>query len=98
MPDEPTTLERDRSRFGPNAWLLDELYGAYLGDPESVGEAWREFFEGYRPRGGVGRAQVSEAPSEPPAQETRAEDAELVPLAGAAAIIARRMDESLAVP
>lgn len=98
MPDERSIDERDRSRFGPNAWLLDELYAAYLADPESVGEAWREFFEGYRPRGGVGRTQV--APSEPPpARETRKpEDAEMVPLAGAAGIIARRMDESLAIP
>ncbi|MGH2637358.1 MAG: 2-oxoglutarate dehydrogenase E1 subunit family protein, partial [Actinomycetota bacterium] len=30
--------------------MLDELYAEYLVDPESVGEAWRQFFEGYRPR------------------------------------------------
>jgi 2-oxoglutarate dehydrogenase complex dehydrogenase (E1) component-like enzyme len=37
--------ERERSEFGPNVGLLDELYGRYLADPESVSEAWRSFLE-----------------------------------------------------
>ena len=35
--------------FGPNAWLVDDMYDRYLADPESVGESWREFFADYRP-------------------------------------------------
>jgi len=35
--------------FGPNAWLVDEMYERYLVDPSSVTESWRDFFEGYRP-------------------------------------------------
>jgi multifunctional 2-oxoglutarate metabolism enzyme len=100
--EDRTMSERDRSRFGPNVWLLDELYADYLVDPSSVDEAWREFFEGYRPRAGSESARRPAGPSEaPPTPETEAqapEDAETVPLAGAAAVIAQRMNESLAVP
>ena len=35
--------------FGPNAWLVDDMYDRYLADPESVSESWREFFADYRP-------------------------------------------------
>ncbi len=33
--------------FGPNAWLVDDMYERYLRDPSSVAESWRDFFEGY---------------------------------------------------
>ncbi|MGH9279984.1 MAG: 2-oxoglutarate dehydrogenase E1 subunit family protein, partial [Acidimicrobiales bacterium] len=39
--------------FGPNAWLVDEMYERYRADPESVAESWRDFFVGYRPDGGL---------------------------------------------
>ena len=35
--------------FGPNAWLVDDMYERFLADPESVGDSWREFFTDYRP-------------------------------------------------
>ncbi|MFC6243150.1 multifunctional oxoglutarate decarboxylase/oxoglutarate dehydrogenase thiamine pyrophosphate-binding subunit/dihydrolipoyllysine-residue succinyltransferase subunit [Knoellia sp. GCM10027112] len=35
--------------FGPNEWLVDELYQQYLKDKNSVDRAWWEFFEDYRP-------------------------------------------------
>jgi multifunctional 2-oxoglutarate metabolism enzyme len=35
--------------FGPNVWLVDEMYRRYQESPESVGESWREFFEDYQP-------------------------------------------------
>ena len=37
MTDEETT-------FGPNAWLVDEMYEQYRADPNSVSESWRDFF------------------------------------------------------
>ena len=46
----------DRSDFGPNVWLIDELYRRYLASPESVSEVWRDFFDDYRPRSGNGSA------------------------------------------
>ena len=33
-----------QERFGPNAWLVDEMYDNYREDPSSVGPSWREFF------------------------------------------------------
>ena len=35
--------------FGPNAWLVDDMYDRFLADPGSVSESWREFFADYRP-------------------------------------------------
>jgi len=35
--------------FGPNAWLVDDMYEQYRVDPESVSESWREFFADYVP-------------------------------------------------
>ena len=34
----------DRPEFGPNVGLVDEIYRQYVDDPNSVSEAWREFF------------------------------------------------------
>ncbi|MGH7539535.1 MAG: 2-oxoglutarate dehydrogenase E1 subunit family protein, partial [Gemmatimonadota bacterium] len=108
----------DRSQFGPNVWLVDELYRRYAADPNSVSEAWRGFFEDYRPRGSEGRAVATAAPPvpaspapapgrAPPApapaeaatpEPSREEPDVGRPLVGPAAVIARRMEESLAVP
>ena len=35
--------------FGPNEWLVDELYEQYLRDRESVDPAWWDFFTDYKP-------------------------------------------------
>ncbi len=34
--------------FGPNAWLVEDMYERYLSDPTSVSDSWREFFADYR--------------------------------------------------
>ena len=61
----------DRSDFGPNAWLIDEIYRRYLASPESVSQVWRDFFEDYRPRIGNG-SNVGSAPSNGSAPESDA--------------------------
>src|SRR5215475_10103376 len=38
-----------RTDFGPNEWLVDELYQRYQKDPGSVDRAWWNFFADYRP-------------------------------------------------
>jgi 2-oxoglutarate decarboxylase len=48
--------------FGPNEWLVEELYQRYLEDRGSVDPAWWEFFEDYRPGGEA--AAASAWPSE----------------------------------
>jgi 2-oxoglutarate decarboxylase len=35
--------------FGPNAWLVDEMYDRFRRDPASVSNSWREFFADYKP-------------------------------------------------
>ncbi|MFN8172279.1 MAG: multifunctional oxoglutarate decarboxylase/oxoglutarate dehydrogenase thiamine pyrophosphate-binding subunit/dihydrolipoyllysine-residue succinyltransferase subunit [Candidatus Nanopelagicales bacterium] len=35
--------------FGPNEWLVDEIYEQFLADRASVDPAWWEFFEDYTP-------------------------------------------------
>ena len=43
--------------FGPNAWLVDDMFEEYRTDPSSVSESWREFFADYVP-GGVATVVV----------------------------------------
>ncbi len=40
---------RASGSFGPNAWLVDDMYDQYLVDPTSVSASWRDFFADYRP-------------------------------------------------
>ena len=37
------------SGFGPNDWLVEEMYERFLDDPGSVDTAWHEFFADYSP-------------------------------------------------
>jgi 2-oxoglutarate dehydrogenase E1 component len=56
--------------FGANAWLVEEMYEAYLADPASVSESWAEFFTDYRPissRDGDTAAPVAAAGTAAPA-------------------------------
>ena len=40
--------EASAGSFGPNAWLVDDMYDRFLVDPSSVSDSWREFFADYR--------------------------------------------------
>ena len=73
--------DQEQERFGPNVWLVDEMYRQYLENPRSVGESWREFFEDYRPSwadSGDGApskpAPSKPAPTKPAPSEARAPD------------------------
>jgi multifunctional 2-oxoglutarate metabolism enzyme len=50
-----------REDFGPNTWLVEELYRQYVTDPESVSEVWRDFFQDYQPRTGTPDGQQRSA-------------------------------------
>ncbi len=124
--------------FGPNMWLVDEMYRRFREDPDSVSEAWQEFFEDYQPHSPeLGKAAVPDLKSSPiptspsdqappptliaeqtaPSATTgppgapappkspsalpggrASESPELVPLRGAAAVVAERMEASLQIP
>ncbi|MYT31515.1 multifunctional oxoglutarate decarboxylase/oxoglutarate dehydrogenase thiamine pyrophosphate-binding subunit/dihydrolipoyllysine-residue succinyltransferase subunit [Streptomyces sp. MspMP-M5] len=53
--------------FGPNEWLVDEIYQQYLQDPNSVDRAWWDFFADYKPGGATAPAKPAEAASPAPA-------------------------------
>src|SRR5260221_3084603 len=46
-------MEREPAQFGPNTWLIDEMYQQYLENPDSVAEPWRDFFADYTPDSGT---------------------------------------------
>jgi 2-oxoglutarate dehydrogenase E1 component len=63
--DQPTVTNPPAGgAFGPNAWLVDDMFEEYRSDPSSVSESWREFFADYVP-GGVA---VVPAPAPQPPQ------------------------------
>ncbi|HKS44791.1 MAG TPA: multifunctional oxoglutarate decarboxylase/oxoglutarate dehydrogenase thiamine pyrophosphate-binding subunit/dihydrolipoyllysine-residue succinyltransferase subunit [Amycolatopsis sp.] len=37
------------SQFGPNEWLVEEMYDQFLADPSSVDAAWHDFFSDFKP-------------------------------------------------
>ncbi|MFI9719263.1 multifunctional oxoglutarate decarboxylase/oxoglutarate dehydrogenase thiamine pyrophosphate-binding subunit/dihydrolipoyllysine-residue succinyltransferase subunit [Streptomyces sp. NPDC052396] len=54
--------------FGPNEWLVDEIYQQYLQDPNSVDRAWWDFFADYKPGANPPQAAATgTAPAAPPA-------------------------------
>src|SRR5580693_1419168 len=88
--------------FGPNQWLVDELYQRYQADPSSVDRAWWNFFADYHPS----PEQAPAAPAAPAAPQLTplapapapAPAGEQVRLRGAAARTVSNMAASLAVP
>src|SRR6266545_6095357 len=60
----------ERAEFGPNVGLIDEMYRQYLDDPESVSEAWREFFAENEPDQD-GEAEAQLRPAAPAEAEAR---------------------------
>ena len=61
--------------FGPNQWLVDELYEQYLQDKNSVDEAWWPFFDGYSSHTGGGARPAQQTPAAQPAQQAAPQQA-----------------------
>jgi 2-oxoglutarate decarboxylase len=62
------------SGFGPNEWLVDEMYERYQKDPHSVDQAWWDFF---RDRGAGNSSPAPKAePAARPATPTKATPAD----------------------
>ena len=62
MPDQAKT-GNPMGAFGPNEWLVDELYEQYLQDRNSVDQAWWEFFADYKTKSGAASRPASAAPA-----------------------------------
>ncbi|MEU8078571.1 multifunctional oxoglutarate decarboxylase/oxoglutarate dehydrogenase thiamine pyrophosphate-binding subunit/dihydrolipoyllysine-residue succinyltransferase subunit [Catellatospora citrea] len=74
--------------FGPNEWIVEEMYQRYLADPTSVDPAWHDFFADYKPADSAPAAAKAAAPAKPaaPAQPAAAPAATVpAPAAPAAA-------------
>ncbi len=72
--------ERAPGSFGPNAWLVEDMYERFLADPGSVSESWREFFADYHPAP-VPAPALSRAPAAAPREPSGAEPASAPPTA-----------------
>ena len=83
MPD-PQDGSVSLNDFGPNEWLVDELYEQYKKDRNSVDKAWWEFFENYTPGQGGGDNGTSAKGAAPAPQQT-APEAKAEPKAAAKA-------------
>lgn len=83
MPD-PQDGSVSLNDFGPNEWLVDELYEQYTKDRNSVDKAWWEFFENYTPGQGGGDNGTSAKGAAPAPQQT-APEAKAEPKAAAKA-------------
>ncbi|WP_225846318.1 multifunctional oxoglutarate decarboxylase/oxoglutarate dehydrogenase thiamine pyrophosphate-binding subunit/dihydrolipoyllysine-residue succinyltransferase subunit [Streptomyces sp. HPF1205] len=77
--DQETQGDGPAAGFGPNEWLVDEIYQQYLQDPNSVDRAWWDFFADYKPDG-------SAAPAAPAGQGGASGAAKRAVEAGAPAI------------
>ncbi len=89
MPDQSTA-------FGPNVWLIDEMYREYLAHPEAVSDSWREFFSDYRPQGLRSPQVVAPPPETKPAVGGVPAGAE--PIVGGLARLVENMEQSLSLP
>jgi multifunctional 2-oxoglutarate metabolism enzyme len=46
---QQTSPDNPLADFGPNEWIVDDMYQRYLADPTSVDAAWHDFFADYKP-------------------------------------------------
>src|ERR1700722_2988468 len=63
--EQPSNGSVGQADFGPNQWLVDELYQRYQADPGSVDQAWWSFFADYHPEPDPGGPQpAGQAPAQ----------------------------------
>lgn len=104
--DGRANTERRLASFGPNEWLVDEIYQQFITDKSSVDPAWWEFFEGYSPseQSPLTTAIPAASPATSPTAETplvlptAASTSTTSVLKGPAARVVTNMEASLAVP
>ena len=84
MPAQPPS-NNPMADFGPNEWLVDELYQQYLADKNSVDQAWWEFFADYQPSDGAkSKGSGNGAPTAPRSVEPQPFVTPAAPVAGPA--------------
>ncbi|MDQ1686179.1 MAG: multifunctional 2-oxoglutarate metabolism enzyme, partial [Frankiaceae bacterium] len=84
-PSDPGTTDQFAG-FGPNEWLVYEMYQQWLKDPDSVDKAWWDFFADYKPDAPAsanGATPAEPTPAEPVRSEPKAVDPEPAPAVSA---------------
>src|SRR5215212_644064 len=99
-----TQRETVSRSFGPNEWLVDEMYEQFVADPASVSESWREFFADYKrdaappaPAAPVAPAApkpAAAAPTQAPAAPAPAAEAKPAPAKAAEPAAAKSADDA----
>ncbi|MEU6991882.1 multifunctional oxoglutarate decarboxylase/oxoglutarate dehydrogenase thiamine pyrophosphate-binding subunit/dihydrolipoyllysine-residue succinyltransferase subunit [Streptomyces sp. NPDC046465] len=84
--------------FGPNEWLVDEIYQQYLQDPNSVDRAWWDFFADYKPGAGASPAAAPAKPAGDAAAGAASTSAPAAPAAPAPAKPAAQAAPAAAAP
>ncbi|MFM1826613.1 MAG: hypothetical protein RLZZ37_1248, partial [Actinomycetota bacterium] len=100
--------------FGPNEWLVDEIYQQYLNNKNSVDPSWWEFFGDYSPSEKTKKIGQNRKPTVEPIAKAKNENTvpiintkPIVPvsndpvtenLRGAAARVVANMEASMKVP
>jgi len=101
VPEQPLSSD-PQSTFGPNEWLVDELYESYLKDRNSVDKAWWDFFKDYEPGEATYGRDYAVKSNHAPAPATPAQGngaaPKAAPAAPAAAAPARQPATSAAKP
>lgn len=49
--------------FGPNEWLVQEMYERYQSDPSSVDKAWWDFFADFKGNSSLNGTVISSTPA-----------------------------------
>jgi len=89
-------------KFGPNVWLIDEMYHQFIDDPNTVAESWRDFFADYKPSpmntNVQGLRESEQVETEEKKTDKAMQEFDAEPLRGFAARIVENMEGSLQVP
>ncbi|MFN8149371.1 MAG: multifunctional oxoglutarate decarboxylase/oxoglutarate dehydrogenase thiamine pyrophosphate-binding subunit/dihydrolipoyllysine-residue succinyltransferase subunit, partial [Candidatus Nanopelagicales bacterium] len=95
--DQPELSSR-LAAFGPNEWLVDEIYQQYLTDRASVDPAWWDFFADYVPTEHAGADLVAASAAARAVAKAEAEAAELASDAEIAAHEAPQVLQPVVIP
>ncbi|GAA0719042.1 multifunctional oxoglutarate decarboxylase/oxoglutarate dehydrogenase thiamine pyrophosphate-binding subunit/dihydrolipoyllysine-residue succinyltransferase subunit [Dactylosporangium roseum] len=68
--------ENPLAGFGPNEWIVEDMYQRYLADPASVDPAWHDFFADYKPSPDAAAEAAPAAVAEPAPVKTVEKPAE----------------------
>src|SRR6185295_16590440 len=79
---QQTSQENPLADFGPNEWIVDEMYQRYLADPSSVDPAWHDFFADYKPAMATGSISTPDEATAANAKATAAKAGNDAPAAG----------------